>query len=66
MGYLDFGAVDWDDVKTQGLVEGDDELRARLLYVAADGAALTRAIQVATGLGLDELAWRFGLKRRRS
>lgn len=61
-----FGEVDWAEVPTPGRVEDDDALRARVMYVAGDGAMLTRAIQVATGLGLDELAERYGLRRRRA
>lgn len=62
---IGFGEVDWADKPTPGRVEDDDSLRARVMYVAADGQMLTRAIQVATGLGLDELAERYGLRRRR-
>lgn len=62
---LSFGDVDWEERPTPGRIEDDDSLRARVMYVAADGQMLTRMIQVATGLGLDELAERYGLRRRR-
>lgn len=62
MGRFD---VDWEDVPTPGRVEDDEALRARLLYVAGDGAAEVQRIRVASGLALEEIADRFGLKRRR-
>jgi len=63
---MSFGDVDWAEVPTPGRVESDDELRLRLLYVAGDGPQLRRVIELATGLRLDELAWCYGLSRRRS
>lgn len=55
----------WDDAPTPAIMEDDEQLRARVLYVAGDGPAQVRAIQVATGLGLDEIADRYSLRRRR-
>ena len=43
-------------------MESDDELRARLRYV---GAWPVEAVETCTGEALEDLAWRFGLKRRR-
>lgn len=44
--------------------ESDESLRERLLYVAGDGERLAHEIVHSEGRLLDELAWRFGLKRR--
>jgi hypothetical protein len=46
-------------------LESDDELRKRLAYVAADGQRQTHEILTATGQLLDDIAWRYGLRRRR-
>lgn len=51
-------AVSWFAVD----MESDDELRARLRYV---GAWPEQAVRDYTGEALEDLAWRFGLKRRR-
>lgn len=42
--------------------ESDDELRARLRYI---GAWPIAAVEQYSGPALDDLAWRFNLKRRR-
>ncbi len=47
------------------IAESDDELRARLRYVAADGQWLTRVIAEASGAQLDELASHYNLRRRK-
>lgn len=44
--------------------ESDEELRARVLYVAGDGEMLTARIQRAGGKYLDEIAAALGMKRR--
>ena len=46
------------------MIESDDHLRARLLYVAGDGEWLTRVISGATGSQLDDIAACYNLKRR--
>ncbi len=40
--------------------ETDDELRARIVYVAGDN----QETRYATGIKLDDIAWRYGLRRR--
>lgn len=45
-------------------VETDDQLRARLLYVAGDGRAQTERIHQAQGHELDDLAAQYNLQRR--
>lgn len=45
-------------------MESDDKLRARLVYVAADGEWLTRLIANATGSALDDIAGYYNLRRR--
>lgn len=44
--------------------ETDQELRTRLMYVAGDGQRDRIEIENAAGLALDEIAYRFNLKRR--
>ena len=45
-------------------LESDDELRARIMYVGGDGEMRKHEIRNATGLKLDEIAWRLSLRRR--
>lgn len=45
-------------------MESDEQLRARLVYVAADGEWLTQTIARATGSQLDDIASRYNLRRR--
>ncbi len=47
------------------VAESDEDLRARLRYVAADGQWLTRLIAEASGAQLDELASHYNLRRRK-
>jgi hypothetical protein len=44
--------------------ESDGDLRERLLYIAGDADRIVDEIINAKGPQLDELAWRYGLKRR--
>ena len=46
------------------MMESDEALRDRLLYVAGDGDLLTRIIASASGAKLDEIAGCYNLKRR--
>lgn len=55
--------MSWYGAQTQPAVESDDVLRARLLYVAKPD--YEREIRAAHGEALDEIAWRWNLKRRR-
>lgn len=50
---------------TPPALESDDELRARVLYVAGDGDGLTMRIRSASGQRLEDIAAALGLKRRR-
>ncbi len=55
--------ADWDDLKTPAVrtdLETDEELRARLFYVTGE-----RALGMASGTQLDEIAYRYNLKRRK-
>ncbi len=54
-----------DNLEGKLVYETDEQLRARVWYVAADGERLQREIQGTQGAYLDELASRFGLVRRR-
>ena len=53
--------MSWYGAQTAQM-ESDDELRKRLRYV---GAWPVAAVETYSGQALDDLAWRFGLKRRR-
>lgn len=44
--------------------ETDEQLRARLLYLAGDGELLTRIITAAHGARLDDIASCYNLRRR--
>lgn len=56
--------MSWYGAQTQQTLESDEELRARLFYVAGDGEWLTRTIAAAGGERLDEIASCYNLKRR--
>lgn len=56
--------MSWYGAQTQPTPESDDELQARLLYVAGDGEWLTRTIRAASGAVLDEIASHYNLRRR--
>ena len=56
--------VDYGDKSYSVVLEDDDSLRERLLYVSGDSEARVRVISVAKGAQLDALAAELGLKRR--
>ncbi len=50
-------------MRDSGFPETDEELRRRLRYVAADGAYLTRLIEISEDKKLDAIAECYNLRR---